>query len=644
MSHPGSIYLDKIDFTKLNFLTSSYETKITSDNFNLETGKPKTNIKNNSKVNSFFLDSISKNLFERKNVNNNLIYTYPKLLETTALRDMQVTNETTIDAIFVNEGASMKNMFGYYMYTVDEDGTKHLLGNAENTEGYYYEPTIIFPHVYSIEGNHNTIQQGDARRLKGNLPNGNFENIYIGLFLIPHGWFAYENNSPIDNTAIFYSTIEFNHKYNASEFEMVNEKIYSIYFKASYNDTEELLLTGFEDIFVEGTDDLDYNDCVVGFEISDVKNIVDYEHYTKVEIINELIRNNIIFIDEDGEYLYIDRNRFSIPQLNTIFERHYICDSLTTQTDLFNALKSLLLNYKLDTSIDNSFGQYKIICKYLFRRNDLINRSNDDDNDKNDNGYKSKKIFLFESKFNRHKNNDIEFYKSTLSKFYNNPNCSEKYRLYEADTEDEIIKLTDLIDSPQKQSEDTFRIIGNGVMDCVNGKSHLPSSDVQFYNVYGNYNDKLNITINVKMDDHPTGFMLNKKTFVRYITFIVNDEYVTIDLGTLDLYTEIDYELVLNNSLDLKNIKISDIQRNPDHIKEVINVFKNDKQSFYRTVTLNDKMVFYCIRLPSVKNNPTIVYLEPSTFFNWNDKYNRVTGTYYNKQKIYPLEGFLHIL
>jgi hypothetical protein len=633
MIHPGSIYIDKIDFNTLRFLTTDHTDSVTSSNFDLTTGKPSNNLHNNSNVNSFLLDSIVSNLFENNNINDSIIYDYPKLLETNVLRDIQITNETTIDVVFITEGASMKNMFGYYMYEIDNDGVKKLLSNGTDTDGYYYNPTVIFPHVYSIIGDHNTLQQGDSRRLKGNLPNGNFQNIFVGLFLVPHGWYAFQNNSTIDNNNILYSTIDFNKKYIESEFGIVNDKIYSIYFKASINDTRELLLSAFEDVFINGTYDLDYNDCVIGLEVSNVSNIVDYDKYTKIIVQNKSINNSIIFIDENGEFVYFNKDIYYLPEdRDYVFERHIFLDNFDDMNNLYNLYRSLMTNYKMNIYIDDSFGQFKVIIICLFRKNDINNNKGNE---------KSKKLYLLETKYNKSLAQLLNNYKIAVTKNMNNLNYSEKYRVYEKETENELIHLTDIIDGPIKISNNSFRIIGNGIMDCINGKAHLPFNQKQIYQVYKNISVDLSLTINIKMSDHPNAYMLGAKNFVRYVAFNINGDSVVIDLGSLDLYTEVNGSLLLNNDITFNKIKISSITVDPHGIKDLLNIFRSDSNAYYRTITLDDRMTFYCIRLPNVKNNPTSVYLASSFFLEWNDKYNTLGGTYYNKQKIYKINSFL---
>lgn len=165
MTCPGSISTPNIQFQNLRYLTDNTIGSITSADFDLESGKPKSNLSNSSIVNTFFTN-VASNLHKNKNINENFIYKYPKVLEVDALRDIHVTDETTIEVIFILTGASMKkkNMFGYYMYYVDDDGNKQLLSNADNTEGYYYASIVIYPFVYSVANDPSTIQVGQTMR------------------------------------------------------------------------------------------------------------------------------------------------------------------------------------------------------------------------------------------------------------------------------------------------------------------------------------------------------------------------------------------------------------------------------------------------------------------------------------------------
>jgi hypothetical protein len=144
-TYPGSIEIDAIKFANLKYLTTTIEDTITPSKFNSVTGKPLTNMtmSNNQNINNFFLN-VSKSLIERLDVNNNFIYVYPSVLDSNIGRDLVIGGETAIDAIFIFEGASMKNMFGYYMYYVDNSGNKHLLSDDVDNQGYHYSPTVIY--------------------------------------------------------------------------------------------------------------------------------------------------------------------------------------------------------------------------------------------------------------------------------------------------------------------------------------------------------------------------------------------------------------------------------------------------------------------------------------------------------------------
>lgn len=616
--------------------------------FDVKTGKPNKNITDDSDpttdINSFFMN-VQSNLFENKNINDNFIYKYPKVLEVDTLRDIQVTGETTIDVVFIMSGASMKNMFGYYMYYIDEAGNKIILANDPNKDTkYHYSPTVIYPYVYSVENDKNTLQCGNKRRLVGNMSNGNFSNVYIGFFLIPHGWYAFIMNSEIYDHNILYSTINFNKSYVPSEYQMVDDLIYSIFARVTDQKDNDLLFVAFEDIFVDGTYDLDYNDCVVGIIASDKSNIVDYDEYSKVDIENDedsdneedntFDSNTIIGIDDDGEYIQLNNDKYIISG-NYYFERHLCFDNKDDRDATYDVCISLLTNYKYDIKKEDDSNKttYYVIMSYLFRVNDIKKLKDSDEN---------RKLYLFESKHSTHIKDIVEKYKAVTIKNLKNPNYYEKYKFWDANTNETIIKLTDTINLPHKKGKN-FRIIGNGVMDCVNGKSHLPTKNSQIYMVYKNMSKSNGLVVNIKMHTHPTEYMSKSKNFVRYVSFIANTtEHVVIDLGDLSLYQEIKNELVSNETPTYTNIKISEIMTKADsQIKLLISVFKNNSGASYRKVTINDSMDFYCIRFSNIKNNPTMIFLDASLLLEWNDKYNDFSGTYFNKQRIYPVSNFV---
>jgi hypothetical protein len=300
--------------------------------------------------------------------------------------------------------------------------------------------------------------------------------------------------------------------------------------------------------------------------------------------------------------------------------------------------ESLLTNYKLDVQIENDDLIYKLIYKYLFRKNDIngcIKKNGE------------KQIYIFESKFNKQLDQIMTRYKEQVSKNLANINYSEKYKVYPLNDSyikdgPEIISLTE--DIEKNKINDTnaiFRIIGNGIMSCKQGKARLPHQYKQIYNVYNTMDNSKGISICAKMDDHPVNFMLGHKNFLRYISFNVDeDNKAVIDLGNLDIYEVLGENIMKNNSLVLEKIQISNILTEDTGIKEMMKLFKSDSGTMYRKVILKGGMTIFCVRMPIMKNNPTAVFARSDTLLKWNEKYVEKGGTYFNKHQLYPVNNF----
>jgi len=643
MQPPQSIYIDRLTYNNLNFLTETTAGTMTSGDFNLTTGKPLTNIANNAMVDQFFLNIVSNSLKEGINVTKDYIYKYPQAMEVDTLRDIQVTDETEINAVFVYEGASMKNMFGYYTYTLDENGNKRILDNENATQDYYYRPTVVFPHVYSAGGDANTLQRGHSRRLRGNLPNGNFANIYVGFFLICHGWYAFEVNSTVPDRYILSSTPEFAHKYKDTEYDILNNKLYSVFAKSESVNGDKLLMVAFEDIVVDNIYDMDYNDCVVGLHISDVSHIVDYDKYAELvleEASEQETCNSIVNIDETGEFL--DIKNYDLQNGRTyIFERKHIFGNLTDRDSFYDAVVGMLANYIESITKVTEDGYYKVVVRRRFRPNDVTLLKN-----------KNKKFYLFEAKFNRNNRNTMLGYQKELMKNITKFNYSERYRLYDLDTSVEVIGESTDFGKPCRTNNVNFRIVGNGLMDCTSGRAHLPFKTTQDYIVYRNVNyDNTGLTINVRMDVHPTGYQSGNKTFVRYVSFITDDnQHLVVDLGNLDLYQINNSDtMILNNDHEqlntiLSKIEVSAVYTGSDvgtTVKELISIFKPNSGATFRTVTINGSLVFYCVRFANIKNNPTMVFSNTENMLRWSDNYNTTSGTYFDKQNAYRTSSLI---
>jgi hypothetical protein len=652
---PNSKQIDQVTFNNLNYLTNTYTFELTSANFNMTTGKPLNNITYDNGIDNTFMTVLSQSLKENDNVCNNFVYKYPKVSEVDVLRDIQVTDETTISAVFISEGASMQNMFGYYMYIVDSNGNKILLDN-DGASSYYYKPTVIFPHVYSTNAS-NTLQNNETRLLRGNLPNGNFENIYIGFFLIPHGWYAYNGDKLLDNASILHSTVDFNFRTLNTSSNLLYDKIYSVFIKAvsSIDSSVDLLTVAFEDQINESSNDMDYNDCIVGFKISDVRNIVDYDKYAKVDIDIEDTTptyNNIIARDEYGEYIYLDSNRFNIQNnRNYVFERHIRFDNITSRDNLYNAYAHINGNYIRKKEKRSSSGVYELYIEHYFRANDIRKGENSDDHEhEGDGSHISKKIYLLESKYTEHDDNEgnnyILSYKDALINAQNDASYNEKYDFYVEFSSTKIISSNDSIDTPKNTDTSEFRVLGNGVMDCKVGQANLPSSSSTIYQIYKNLNrDGKGLVINACMDTHPNTYMIGRKTFLRYITFISDStQNITVDLGTLKIYQYNGYTLnEITNFSSLTKFNISNISYSSDNNKKLIKIFNNDDGAYYRSITINGATKFYCIRMPHIKNSPTMVYLDNDNVLTWGNSQNTLSGTYYNKHGTYIVNSHTQI-
>lgn len=666
--YPGSILIDQIQFNNLKFLGDTILSSISNDNFDLVTGKPLTNIQtfNNNNIHDFFVTT-SNSLKESTDISNNFIYTYPSVLDPYVGRDLVIgEEETNIDIVFLFEGASMKNMMGYYMYYIDENNQKCLLTNDTDNQGYHYSPTIIFPHVYSNSSD-NSLKTGEYRRLIGNLPNGKFSNICVGFFIVQHGWFAFEQQSIIPSTNFLYTTTEFNKK-NIQNIQnkIVNDKIFSVFARAVTDSNEELLFTGFEDAIGTVECDMDYNDCVFGIVASKTSNIINYPDFTKVytpDTSTQQETNNIIYYDDYGEFVVFPSNNYNINNNNDhLFERYMNFTDSLKRDSCYNLCLGLHKNYSYSVRKENSNGKYSIVMSHLFRKNDLKNefklkgsshKSNDsnDDDEKNNNSNNGNsklsseryEIYLYQSKYDTY--DKVINYKKVIFECTNDPNYSESYKLTNLTTKKVILDVSGNISPPVKLSNYPFRVIGCGIMDCINGRASISSSIKAIYNIYKSISDNKGLVINIKMDDHPKGFLLNNKYFVRYVCFYVNmNEHVIVDLGNLNLYQEVNDSLVLNNYPSLTNIKISEIVHpGSETIKDLISIFRANINAIYRKITINDCMTFYCISFSNNKNNPTMIYLDTSNYFVWNDKNGFYGGTYFVKQKVYIKNKFVSL-
>lgn len=663
MSYPGSKTISQIIFDDCVYLTNTHTNTITSSDFNMSTGKPSNNLFKINKIDTIFTNTVNNNLEEQKQLSGSFIFNYPNIADIDSMRDIEITNETVIDAVFIHEGASMQNMFGYYFYKI-ENGEPVLLDNDGPVVDNYYKPTIIFPYVKSEDGDLTTLQQGDSRLLRGNQPNGTFKDIHIGFFLVPFGWFAYVNSSPIYTDTILYTTLEFNTKPFEYGFSVADDKIYSIFVKSKSENDEELLLVGFEDLFHHGVYDLDYNDAVIGFNISDVSNVVDYDKYMElVDLIADTYNNktNIIFINGNGKYFKIEKKNgmseedyensasdfdidmeerynydmgYTLNIKKHVFRRIMTFTTKENRDNYYNNMGGLLLNYSAALAIE---GDFILTIENTFRTSD-INYMRDHNN----------KLYLFESKFNKQNGEQLNKIMEIENDNTINNIYTEVYELYEVndeidDTDDVyIVNTSTVFDKVVIRDTESFQIVGSGVMKCKQGSSHIPFKDIQAYNVYYNIGSTNGLVINIKMDDHPTGYQQGKKTFVQWVSFIYTEdnvtEHIVVNLNTLDLY-EVVNDNVVALTTSLNNITYSNVIIDTTNvIKDLVSVFRNNSDATYRTINFG-VYTFYCIQFGNIKNNPSMVFLDDTVIPAWASVYNNIGGTYYYKQNDYPISS-----
>ena len=636
----GSKTISNINFDKLYYLTSATNNSsvCNDESFNMTTGKPLNNLTINPLVDSFFLDNLKIILAENKNIyDTDFISKYPKVLETDTLRDIEISagGETMIHAVFIHEGASMKNMFGYYFYYINEEGQKVLLDNAEGETAYYYRPTVILPHVFSEDDNLSSLKLGEQRKLRGNLPNGNFSNIYVGFFLVIHGWLAKTGNGLCADDQFLYSTVDFAHQYSETQWEIVNNRIFSIYAKAENSDGDQMLFTAFEDLVdKQNQNDMDYNDCVVGFNISDVSTVVGYDDYSKVYVPTTPIApssNTIVNIDDEGEYAEFKKTAYTfVYGKNYIFERHIFFPNEEDRNSFKTVYNRLFTNYKHESIVN--VGDKGLKISYLFRKNDITNNTTGD----------KVKLYLFQAKFNKSKSGDVTDYDELFNKIYKDSDYYERYALYRHDDDDEssLISTSTVFDKPNVLSSNKntgFLVTGSGLVECQNGRSRLPFTTSQIYKIYKNSSSgNKGLVINVGMDTHPTGYKAGTKTFLRYVSFNVdNSELVVVDLKDLSLYNG---ELS-SITPSFTKITVSSVTANSNYIKNLINVFRNDSGATYRVVQIG-QLKFYCIRFPNIKNNPTMVYLANGFNVSLSQRSNTLLGTYFYNRTFYPVDGY----
>lgn len=180
---------------------------------------------------SGLLSRINANLPEYQDIRK----TNEDLLNPKYARQLQVNEDAEVWITFVHNGASWRNVLGYYYY---EQGQK------PKTPQEIKDKIIIFPHI-------NALKAGNKVKLKGNLPNGAFKKgTEIGWFVISDGW---KINDVTLGRSVIYSDRELN---TFIPTPSLREQMVFL-----YDQQERLLLMSWEDMPRTGGDH-DFNDVV----------------------------------------------------------------------------------------------------------------------------------------------------------------------------------------------------------------------------------------------------------------------------------------------------------------------------------------------------------------------------------------------
>jgi hypothetical protein len=217
----------------------------------------------------------------------------PDLMSKTASKHVRIDRARELRLSLHHSGASLQNMVGYFFYDVGSSGEILILDNddakPDSELDYYYRPTVVFPYAHQESVGH-------RRLLKGNLPDGRFSGIYVGLFLVVNGWYTIQNGGQIDGqNRLVHNLNALNDQY-LSSFDFVNDRVYCL-MKRHHVDHQRYVSFFFEDS-TDSLYDLDYNDCVAVLEYQDR----DLRMADTSDALIDSARQ-VLFLDGDGLYL-----------------------------------------------------------------------------------------------------------------------------------------------------------------------------------------------------------------------------------------------------------------------------------------------------------------------------------------------------
>ncbi|MCT4645944.1 MAG: LruC domain-containing protein, partial [Carboxylicivirga sp.] len=279
----------------------------------------------NDVVTSELLEKVNASLPER----NPLTNTHPQYLNSSFDANLNVSETCEVWVTFVHEGAGWTNTLGYYTYPI---------GNPPSSVDDINDLTIIFPNV-SYAGSGGGLNSGNKVQLHYlNQETQEYTNIFpantsIGWFIVAQGW---RNGTVSNGVYSHFSDIALN---NEADPDLKKHNV------LLYDEANELLLMGFEDIRRDRGSDEDFNDAVF------------YTTITPFTAVNTAFYQPIDTpTDSDGDGVSDTFDEFPNDE-NRAFNNHYPAEN-TYGTLIFEDLWPYKGDYDFnDLVIDYNFTQ-----------------------------------------------------------------------------------------------------------------------------------------------------------------------------------------------------------------------------------------------------------------------------------------------
>jgi hypothetical protein len=525
--------------------------------------------------------------------------------------DITIGNsETNIYITFIDEYAGYENAVGYYFYYTDNNSNKQLLDTNDHGQDGYYTPTIIFPNVSNIgksDGNnndHGQLKTGDTRQLKGNNPNGTFQNISIGFFLIPNGWGGILNGVVYDDKEVLHTTPEYNSNYVDGWVNNDDNGIQSILL-----DIDDHYILGWEDIIRPNNE---YHE-----DMNNVLFLISFDPSTTLSnaIATSVIElNSLHILHRAGERIKI--NESDIPNISDFNKKYKIRRELTFSNTqerdaLFYTLNNILFNFpttitKVDstkiliiheiskTDIDNNLIDNCIILEILIKTNNLDNAEIIID---------GKKRYQFLIDYQHQYVNNIHI-------------TNQSVVVVEIDiiTDNELNLIVNNNVTPEKIVEDVM-LWGDPHLKTYFGETVKLDNVEGIYNFLSNDNIKIHVEIWKPFRDSQN-HILTDQTFIKTIYIYINDNKCTIDMDTLDIVNNISELSSTDNykknmsvydniteTVECKSVKIDDIIE----LELILCPKYEDVRNFMKVTNINTMQLYNATGMLIRKNDIKLV-------------------------------------